>query len=184
MKFAMILISLSVAMGCNPQAVSRSKSTSKAAAPASEENATAEFREGLAAVKIGGKWGFIDKSGQFVIEPQFSSKFSTSAGATVFSEGLAPAAIDGKWGFIDKTGKFVIAPAFEAAYPFSEGLAVVGVKSADGYKEGFIDKNGKTVIEPQLGNFFGFKNGLAFKKIANEWGYIDKTGNYVWKFVE
>ena len=29
------------------------------------------FSEGLAAVKSGGKWGFIDKSGKFAIEPRF-----------------------------------------------------------------------------------------------------------------
>ena len=29
------------------------------------------FSQGLAAVKVGSKWGFIDKSGKFVIQPQF-----------------------------------------------------------------------------------------------------------------
>ncbi|EDJ0203504.1 WG repeat-containing protein, partial [Campylobacter coli] len=30
-----------------------------------------DFREGLAGVKLNGKWGFIDKSGKIVIEPIF-----------------------------------------------------------------------------------------------------------------
>ncbi|WP_373563792.1 WG repeat-containing protein [Campylobacter sp. 2018MI34] len=32
-----------------------------------------EFREGLAGVKLNGKWGLIDKNGKFVIEPKFDA---------------------------------------------------------------------------------------------------------------
>ena len=41
-----------------------------------------DFSEGLAAVKIGGKVGFINKAGEIVINPQFDNAGS-------FSEGLA-----------------------------------------------------------------------------------------------
>jgi len=42
------------------------------------------------------RWGFIDKVGNFVIEPQF-------AYAGSFSDGLARVRIDGRrWGFIDR----------------------------------------------------------------------------------
>lgn len=51
------------------------------------------FSEGLAAVKINGKWGFIDKTGKMVIPATFS-------GAKDFSEGLAAVEINGKWGYI------------------------------------------------------------------------------------
>ncbi|MEI6218409.1 MAG: WG repeat-containing protein, partial [bacterium] len=40
------------------------------------------FREGLAAVKMGGKWGYIDRSGKEVIYPYFDA-------AGEFWEGLA-----------------------------------------------------------------------------------------------
>ena len=54
-----------------------------------------------------GKWGFIDKTGSFVINPQFDFAWS-------FSDGLAAVRIGdyetGKYGFIDKTGSFVINP--------------------------------------------------------------------------
>ena len=46
------------------------------------------------------KYGFIDKSGKMVIEPQFDN-------AEPFSEGLAQVEKDGKLGFIDKSGKVV-----------------------------------------------------------------------------
>jgi hypothetical protein len=32
---------------------------------------TSHFSEGLAAVKVNGKWGIIDKKGKMVIPPQF-----------------------------------------------------------------------------------------------------------------
>ena len=64
------------------------------------------------------KYGFIDKNGKVVIEPQFDY-----AGA--FSEGLGKVKKDGKWGFIDKSGKVVIEPQFDSIFNFSEGLAEV-----------------------------------------------------------
>jgi hypothetical protein len=41
-----------------------------------------DFKEGLAGVQVGGKWGYINKEGNMVIKPQFDS-------AVPFSEGLA-----------------------------------------------------------------------------------------------
>ena len=49
------------------------------------------------------KYGYIDKSGKVVIEPQFDY-------VRDFSEGLAVVEKDGKWGVIDKNGKVVIEP--------------------------------------------------------------------------
>ena len=95
------------------------------------------------------KYGFIDKSGKVVIEPQFDY-------VEPFSEGFARVKKDGKYYFLDKNGKVVIEPQFDAR-DFSEGLA--GVKK-DG-KWGFIDKNGKVVIEPQFDNAGNFSEGLA-----------------------
>ena len=64
------------------------------------------------------KYGFIDKSGKVVIEPQFDN-------VSAFSEGLAKVEKDGKWGFIDKNGKVVFEPQFDFVFDFSEGLAKV-----------------------------------------------------------
>ena len=96
------------------------------------------------------KYGFIDKSGKVVIEPQFDIEsewdklYRSRSGA--FSEGLALVKKDGKWGFIDKNGKMVIEPQFDDAGDFSEGIAKV---EKDG-KWGYLGKNGKMVIEPQF----------------------------------
>ncbi|MGK0385883.1 MAG: hypothetical protein ACI849_000488 [Patiriisocius sp.] len=55
----------------------------------------------LALVKDNNKYGYINKSGEFVISPQFENEKS-------FSEGFTAALEDGNWGFIDASGAWVI----------------------------------------------------------------------------
>ena len=84
------------------------------------------------------KYGFIDKSGKVVIEPQFDS-------ASNFSEGFACVEKDGKWGFIDKSGKVVIEPQFDDADAFSEGLAVVAIEVEGGKGDVKITIQGRRI---------------------------------------
>jgi hypothetical protein len=85
---------------------------------------TAPLREPIALVEVGGKWGFITRSGTYVFNRQFD-------GLGWFSEGLAAAKVDGKWGFMDGLGTVVIAPQFDSALGFSEGLAGVTIRAAN-----------------------------------------------------
>ena len=55
------------------------------------------FSEGLAPVKLKGKWGYIDRNGALIIPAQYDD-------AGGFSEGLAPVKLKGKWGYIDRNG--------------------------------------------------------------------------------
>ena len=76
------------------------------------------FHEGLARVKLNGKWGFIDKTGKIVIEPKYDAAWD-------FSEGLASVKLNGKWGFIDKTGKEITELKYDDVNSFLGGLASV-----------------------------------------------------------
>jgi len=127
-----------------------------------------QFHEGLAAIKQGGKWGYIDKSGKMVIAPQFNE-------ALRFSEGLASVKSGDKWGFIDKSGKMAVAPQYEMAYQHEEGLAAV----KQGGKWGFIDNTGKMVIPARFQDAYGFSEGLVDVKDEGRWGFIDKSGKMV-----
>lgn len=79
-----------------------------------------DFSEELAAIKVKGKWGYINKLGKLVIKPTFDR-------ADNFSSGLAPACIDRKWGFIDKKGNWTIKPTYDSVWEgFTNGVAVCG----------------------------------------------------------
>jgi hypothetical protein len=77
------------------------------------------FSEGLASAAKEGRWGFINKSGEWVVEPRFED-------ALHFSQGLAGVRADGKWGFINRKGEWVIEPLYEEVDPFeAEGYTMV-----------------------------------------------------------
>ncbi len=99
------------------------------------------FSEGLAGIKTGDKWGFIDRQGDQIIPPTFDNIYP-------FSEGLAAVAIQGKYGFIDRQGKIVIPPTFDRAFSFKSGLApvTIGEYGTVNARVGYIDRTGKLVI--------------------------------------
>ena len=64
-----------------------------------------------------------------------------------------------------------------------DGLACVAFGEVDSYKWGYINRRGKTVIEPNFVDASPFFEGLAFVREDDredgQYGYIDKTGDYV-----
>jgi hypothetical protein len=109
---------------------------------------------------------------ELALTPQFGWAYGSS-------EALAGVELGGKYGFIDHGGHFVVPATFEDVREFSEGLAAVKQTS----KWGYIDKHGSTVIEPRFdSNALPFRTGIAQVRLSNgELGYVNKTGEYVWK---
>ncbi|MBI4854136.1 MAG: WG repeat-containing protein [Acidobacteria bacterium] len=196
-RFILILTILLVFfLNLTYQPASKAKTTNTL----SEANESVE----LFPIKQNGKWGYIDKIGQIIIEPKYLAaqpfsdslafvrtakhlKAIDSLGNTVFklplasnfpgaySEGLAPFLVDGKYGFIDKNGKTILDFKYDFAAPFSDGLALIKI----GDKYGFIDKDGKTVIEPQFSSATSFSDGLVavrFSKTDQQPIFMDKDG--------
>jgi len=93
----------------------------------------------------GGKWGFIDSSGSFVIDPVFDD-------ARSFSEGYAAVKKNHHWGYIDPNGNWLVAPRFKLAGFFHNGIAKVkmGADILEYYdKEALLNQEGKVIwIEP------------------------------------
>jgi len=158
------------------------------------------FFEGLASVAVGGevvheresyvtgrRWGYIDHSGEMVIEARYDMAhdfhfgralvkngnnyaFINHAGervielgkhsATEFSEGLCAAEdSSGKQGYIDTLGRMVIPAQYYSAGEFHYGRALVRLNWNAKY--GFIDPSGKVVIPLQYENAHEFSNGRA-----------------------
>lgn len=143
-----------------------------------------DFAEGLALLLVrnnkSNRWGYIDKTGQIVIKPQYPR-------AHPFSEGLAAVEVDGKFSYIDKSGKEIIKTEFEAVGDFSDGMAQVRDPAGN---HGYIDKKGRLAVAPQSYNLAGdFRHGLAKITVTDhaspppynpKYGYIDKSGKFIW----
>jgi hypothetical protein len=175
------------------------------------------FSQGLALVRFNigeegieseNNYGYINKDGDVVFEPEdfygnaFSEGFAmvkdrfdyyfinlegeipfekTTQIATSFSEGLAYI-YDNEtesFGFIDTNGEWSIEPKFEESNRFSEGLACV--KRFGIKNNGYIDKNGQLVIPEKFKTALPFKNGLAYVEKEKQKGYINKSGVFIWQ---
>ncbi len=128
----------------------------------------AGFQDGLAVVVVGGRYGAINRSGQYVITPQFE-------GMSAFRDGLAAVKLDGKYGYIDRDGLVAVTPQFESAASFSEGRAAVRLAGRWGY----IDRSGRFAVNPQYDEADDFFDGVARVYLDGQSGYIDQAGAYV-----
>jgi WG containing repeat len=146
------------------------------------------FKEGLAPVfGADEKTGFIDTSGQWVIDPVFSS-------AGNFDEGMAWAMIRKdddqaeygftiQGGFIDKKGEYLIDPVYDFCWDFSEGYATCWYRSEDKMKKIWkvIDRNGEVLLSNlPYRNVGSFRNGLLpIQDEDMKWGFMNTKGEVV-----
>jgi hypothetical protein len=168
--------------------------TGKVVLQSNEWLAIDDFSEGLAGVEVevtdnsvyrgyqDRKYGFIDRTGKFIIPPRFNRVQKFSGGMALFFQ-------TGKshgYGFIDAKGAFVIKPEYADGRSFSEGLAAMAIKSPDERKFwGYINPQGKWIIEPQFRNVNSFQGALAAVN-CDEYGrhcqaYIDREGKIRWE---
>lgn len=124
-----------------------------------------QFSEGLLAICLDEKWGFIDSRGNEVAELQFED-------AEYFSEGKAPVILNGKLCYINTSGEIITQTDFGTG-PFglglhkakySEGFAVVKVDS----KYAYIDNTQKLAFGTVFDWAFPFSNGYAIIKKEKE----------------
>jgi hypothetical protein len=119
----------------------------------------------MAGAMLDEKWGYIDATGKYVIDPQFDEVDSLNG----FRYGLTSVKLGEKWGFIDRAGRFVIAPRFDYSEfdlinGFRCGLIAVRIEG----KWGYLDSTGSQFISPQ------FEDALAFTEtdapsISDDW---------------
>ena len=183
----LFIVMIACAVACLLLTGCKNGKNGKGATENTDSIALCEESNILAPVCINGKWGYIDKNGKYIINPQFGK-------AGNFHGGLAAVCIysnDGyygggaKWGFINPEGEYVVNPQFDEVHRFQEGAAAV----KQGGKWGFIDESGNYIARPQFDKVENFSEGLAkvyvggrmdlFEETSGRWGFIDKTGNYV-----
>ncbi|NLK88084.1 MAG: DUF3298 domain-containing protein [Clostridiaceae bacterium] len=119
------------------------------------------------------RWGYIDKTGSFVIQPVFSQAFSFQ------SNGLAVAGRGDRVGLIDRTGSFITEPVYTYINEYREGLAV----AMDGSGSVVLDANGN-VISEKYDHISDYSGGRAAYSVRAQdgslfFGYLDETGKPV-----
>lgn len=140
-----------------------------------------DFSEGLAAVQIGEKTGFIDTAGQLVIPCEYSNNafYQFKSGKCNVVTGSVE---DNSFTsfYINKKGEKLFNAEFEYCMPFSEGRAFVS-KARKWY---IIDEEGKTVgeetFDPSTSStpvVFNQERAMAFKD--GKYGVVNLNGEFV-----
>lgn len=149
-----------------------------------------------------GKYGFVNKSGDWIISSRFEE-------VNLFSEGLAAVKNMGKWGFINQQDQMVINPDFDAVGKFNQGFAVVKkngksqlidrsgntiegkaydqiLSLPDNYyiteKEGvfgLINSHGVEIIAPEFDEIRKEAQDIILVRKGDNYGIMDEEGNYV-----
>jgi len=132
-----------------------------------------------------GMWGFKDRDGQVVIDPQFILVSDFTAG------GIAAVLDEEGWVYIDTDGREIIRPYIFDNEPddFRQGLA----RFVSEHKFGYFDIRGAIAVSPRFDFAAPFfedraavcRGGRMIKAgehgfwKGGTWGFIDKAGNLV-----
>jgi hypothetical protein len=158
--------------------------------------------DGLFPAKKSGKFGFIDRSGNWIIENQFEE-------VGKFKEGMAAFRLGGNWGFINSQGMKITDANFEQVFDFNKGKTIVkkggkylliGVDgnpilektfdrispAADNYfitenetKFGLISPEGKEIVEPKFEELRREDLNKILVRLGDKYGIIDENGDYL-----
>ena len=165
------------------------------------------FSEGLCAVAIDKKYGFINAKGEDVIACEYERPVTTSNSdlRTVedwpkFVNGVAVIYKTGLYGVIDKTGKIVVPIEYQFLTHFKNNLAVFQKKLSVPNTKGVMDINGNIIVKPKMheniwiednniiryhyldgswSDFYGFYNNKGEDNKESHFEYLSKFENGV-----
>lgn len=161
--------------------------------------------EPLYAMPRNGKWGYVNRAGDWVIEPQWRQAEPFSEGRAAVNTGSdRPNSSDlrNKWGIIDRSGQYVVAPSIKPVEtgdlpvrspikPFSQGCAAVEPDKNDQKIPYFVSRDGRVWardgLPPALSDwevkeYGSFSQGLAWFKVKPSlftdatYGWLDTQG--------
>lgn len=174
------------AAGCNN---SRFETAAKAkperAVPANRREAvSAEVAPSVLAVVLeNGAYGFIDKSGAYVLEPKWPLAWKFSEGLAAVNiggrrmDGVLPfgGAMGGHYGFIDARGDLAIEGPLPNPGLFAHGRLVTMLDREEG---AILDTNG-AIVARGFAELGGFAGPLSYAEAKDKAGYVDPSGNWV-----
>ena len=137
------------------------------------------FSEGMAAVSVAGKWGYIDEKDRTVIPLAYDSGYP-------FKDGLAVVALNKKQGLINKENKIIIPLQYDNLYHLAQlyngstmyaGDNLIIAKSKD--KEGVFGTDGRAIIPLKYESINSIGDGLFKVQLNTKYGVIDKTDKVI-----
>ncbi|QSE98836.1 WG repeat-containing protein [Fulvivirga lutea] len=121
---------------------------------------------GLFAVKINNRYGFVDHLNRLIIANRYEDVGD-------FKEDLMAVKLIGKWGFIDRYENIVIQPTFQSTSDFESGMAVV----QENGKYGLIDKKGNKLSAFVYDGISRLPNGKFLAEKDGKLGMLAKDGS-------
>ncbi len=158
--------------------------------------------EGLYGAIIDGKYGFLDKGGNWIVEPAFED-------VRKFYEGIAAVKNNGRWFFVKSDGKLIGTGDFDHVTDFVRGIAIVkrngkhnlidkgGLlllendydrisKGVDAYfisenqgLFGLVAPDGKEIVSPKFQELRREDLNKVLVRIGDKYGILDEKGDYV-----
>ncbi len=145
------------------------------------------------------KWGYINSSGKWVIQPTFDMALPFSDGVAMVKDTYQGGEV---WDVIDDKGQKIIQSEYfgygvflklfdyrvtiQPNKKFTEGLVPVMVEILDkNYKgppvSGFLNKTGELELYGYYEKVFNFSDGLACVVKNNKYGFINRNGEWAIK---
>ena len=121
------------------------------------------FKEGMAPVKLKGKWGYINKKGKTIIPFKFDDAYS-------FNTPYAIVKYDGQFLLIDENGDFRSEP-FDSIY-YTNHYHIIKKEALFG----IADSLGKFIVQPKYQNINHSFRGKIPIKVNGKWGYWTEAG--------
>lgn len=138
---------------------------------------TNNFSNGVAKVKLNGKYGYVNYNGNKVIDCIYDYIGD-------WNEEPICVKINGRSGYIDRQGKYIVRPNYSLVYRYHEGVGFV--ENDEGLLAAF-DENGDMIMP--FSNYRGTLPELSMGMVAvqcddynQKWGFVDKKGNIIISF--
>ena len=154
------------------------------------------FRNGLATVRLNGKYGLINKAGKEILPPEYTSISDYACGvmwlgteegyflinsegkrvlpdtyenafAFTASQDRIPIEKDGKIAFFDTDGNQITDHSYDRVGRYFEGVAPVLSLGGDDEGWGILDINGELIVPHIYRKLFPFKHGLGVASLVD-----------------
>lgn len=125
--------------------------------------------DSLIPVQQNGVWGYIDRSGQWAVAPQFEEAGS-------FYGSWAEVRVNGRSGIIALNGQFIVKPNYETcSWLYPSGL--VRVRNDDQLTYTLVDTAGRQILPSGVTRFYYFpEDHMIWAVVDDRWVLYDESG--------